>query len=98
MSGMIRSNVLNDAIVISTRFNTITGASWGRSSHRSRCQADAPSRSAASCSSLGTRCSPAYCRIMLNAQPRQTFAPMTENSASVGEEIKGSGPMPTIDR
>src|SRR5712691_7678974 len=39
VSGMMRSNVLNDAIVMSTRFNAITGASGGISSQRSRCHA-----------------------------------------------------------
>ena len=35
---------------------------------------------------------------MLNAQPRHMFATITETSASVGDEISGSGPRPICDR
>ena len=79
------------------RFSASTGAICGSSTMRKRGQAPRPSRSAASCSSTGTRCRPANCRIMLKAHPRQLLAAMTEAMARAEVERKGSGPRPTSD-
>ena len=35
---------------------------------------------------------------MLNAQPRQTLATITDTSARIGDEISGSGPTPIRPR
>ena len=60
VSGRMRSKVLSVAIVMSIRLRAATGAICGHATTRKRASGPSPSRSAASCSSRGIRCSAAY--------------------------------------
>src|SRR5215207_2505905 len=77
-----------------TRLIKSMGASRGSITRVNLCQTLAPSTLAASITSSGRVCSPAYKRIMLKAVPRQMFATVTEASATCGSERKGTeGPI-----
>lgn len=98
VSRKITGNMLNVQMVDSRITVVETGRSPGRVMWRNRCQAVAPSISAASYCSLGMDCRPPSRATIMNGTPSHTLTAMTENFAQVGSLSHGIPSTPAPER
>src|SRR5450759_1145812 len=85
-------------MVVVTMTNNMVGRSRGRVMCRNRCQLEAPSMAAASCSITGTDCNPARKMIIAVPKLRQEAIAISEGIAHVVDPSQSGPWMPTQPR
>lgn len=98
VSRKITGNMLKVQMVESRTTVVETGRSPGSVTWRKRCQAVAPSISAASYCSEGIDCSPPSRATIMNGTPSQTLTAITENLAQAGSFSQGMPSIPAPPR